>query len=300
MKKLLIGLLILVAIIAAIGLYFYWQASTLQSQRITDDVHMISGLGGNVTVIKTGEGAVVVDSMTFKFQGDNIRELAEELAGESVKTIINTHYHLDHTHGNPAFPADTQVIATTKTAEYLKRCDADYFEGANGFPNKLVESETDLKIGSKTLRILTPGRGHTGGDLAVFVVEDDVLVAGDLYFNRHYPNIDIEADASVELWPDALDYLALIGAKHVIPGHGEPSDEAGMSQFRDFMIELGTAAKANADKTLDEASAAIELITDEGYETIGVPLIFILDRDFVVKRAWEEASETVKPGGCSN
>lgn len=300
MKKILVVLIVLVVILAGVGFYLYSQVSALTSRKITDDVHMISGLGGNVTVLRTGDGAVIVDSMTFRMQGERIRKLAEELAGEPVRTIINTHYHLDHTHGNPAFEAGTRIIATHQTAEYLKRCDAEHFEGVPGFPTELIDSETEITIGSKTLRIFTPGRAHTGGDLAVLIVEDDVLAAGDLFFNKYYPNIDLEADGSVQLWPEALDYLAVIGATHVIPGHGEPSDVAGMNQFRDFIIELADAATAHADKTAEDASKAIELKGDAGYEELGVPLIFRLDRDFVVRRAWEEASGTVQPGGCQN
>lgn len=298
MKKAVIALVLFALLLIALGLYLYTVVNRLTAEQITDDVHMISGLGGNVTVIRTGAGSVVVDSMTFTMQGERIRELAEELAGEPVRTVINTHYHLDHTHGNPAFDADTRVIATVQTAEYLNRCDADYFAGENGFPNELVEGERDITIGEKTLRLLVPGRGHTGGDLAVYVVEDDVLVAGDLFFNRHYPNIDLETGGSVQLWPDALDYLSVFNAQHVIPGHGPASDTEGMAQFRDFIVELGEAAMTHADKPLEEASAAIDLKTDEGYEVLGVPFVFSLDRDFVVKRAWEEASKTVTEGGC--
>ena len=62
---------------------------------------MIKGLGGNVGVLATGDGTVLVDTMTLEAQGAAIRETAEALTGEPVVMIINTHYHLDHTHGNP-------------------------------------------------------------------------------------------------------------------------------------------------------------------------------------------------------
>ena len=74
--------------------------------KVTDDVHMISGLGSNVGVLRTRDGALVVDTMTFAMQGRAIREHAEKLAGP-VQVLVNTHYHLDHTHGNPAFAPGT-------------------------------------------------------------------------------------------------------------------------------------------------------------------------------------------------
>ena len=38
----------------------------------------------------------------------------------------------------------------------------------------------------------------------------------------------------------------------------------------------------------------MRLTEDAGYETVAVPGIVRLDRDFVVRRAWEEATGTVE------
>ena len=39
----------------------------------------------------------------------------------------------------------------------------------------------------------------------------------------------------------------------------------------------------------------VKPLADAGYEVISVPLLFRLDRDFVVRRAWEEATGAVEP-----
>jgi len=42
------------------------------------------------------------------------------------------------------------------------------------------------------VRLVHPGRGHTDGDLVALFVEDRLLHAGDLVWNKRYPNIDLE------------------------------------------------------------------------------------------------------------
>ena len=101
--------------VGATAIYVFNQVIAFEVERVTDDVHVIFGLGGNVGVLATERGAVVVDTMTFSLQGRQIRKQAQELAGAPVTTIINTHYHLEHTHGNPAFPPGIKVVSTDRT-----------------------------------------------------------------------------------------------------------------------------------------------------------------------------------------
>jgi glyoxylase-like metal-dependent hydrolase (beta-lactamase superfamily II) len=285
--------------LAAIAIYAYQQVSSIGSEKVTDDVHVLTGFGSNVGVLRTDRGSAIVDTMTFRMQGEEIRERAEQLTGREVEVILNTHYHLDHTHGNPAFPGGTRVVATKRTRELLDRFDAGSWEGdaAQTLPNETFDGSHEIALGGKTIRALSLGRGHTSGDLVVLFVEDRVLHMGDLFFNGSYPNIDLEAGGSVEAWIATLDrVLALDGYDRVIPGHGAVSDREGIRRFQAFLQELWTqvAPPARAGKSLEETLAATKLTADAGYQVIGVPLVFRLDRPFVIRRAWEEASGHVK------
>lgn len=294
------GLLLVLLVAAGVAIYAYQQVSTIDSERVTDDVHVLFGFGSNVGVLGTERGAVIVDTMTFRMQGEEIREIAERLTGREVEVILNTHYHLDHTHGNPAFPGGTRVVATKRTRELLDVFDAGSWQGeaAQTLPNETFEGAHEIALGGKTVRALHLGRGHTSGDLVVLFVEDRVLHMGDLFFNARYPNIDLEAGGSIEAWIATLDRaLAMDGYDRVIPGHGPLSDREGMRRFHAFLVELWERASAAAreGKSLEETLAATSLTQDAGYEAIGVPLLFRLDRPFVIRRAWEEATGHVKP-----
>jgi glyoxylase-like metal-dependent hydrolase (beta-lactamase superfamily II) len=289
-----------VLLVAGVGaVYVYGEVMALESDQVTDDVAVIYGFGGNVGVLRTQLGAVVVDTKTFVAQGRRIQEQAQRLGGGPVQAVINSHYHADHTHGNPAFAAGTKVVATQRTRDYLLFFDAAYWQGdaAGTVPNETFDDRHELRIGEKTIRLYYLGRGHTGGDLVVLFKEDRVVHGGDLVFNRRYPNIDLEAGGSVEEWIATLDELLAIDFDHVIPGHGLATDRAGVLAFQRFLADLWAQAKgaAAAGKTLEQTLASVELTHDEGYEAISLPFVFALDRDFVVRRAWEEASGAVSP-----
>ncbi len=286
---------IVVLVSASVGaIWIYQQITALRTERVTDDVYVISGLGGNVGVLRSDQGAVVVDTMTFRLQGEALRERAEALVGGPVQYVLNTHYHLDHTHGNLAFAAGLPVIATERTRELMLSHDAKYWSGTNGahLPNETFRESHEVQIGGKTVRALFLGPGHTGGDLVVLFVEDRVLHAGDLLFRLYYPYIDLAAGGTVRGWIDTLDRVLELEFDRVIPGHGPVTDREGLLQFQRFLRELWQVGERAAAEgwSLEETLSRAELHEDEGYRELGIPVIFRLDRDFVVQKVWEEAT----------
>lgn len=279
------------AIFAIVG---YQQITALQVESLGNDVAVLSGFGGNVAVLRTERGSVIVDTMTFRLQGEQLRERAEAFAGGPAVKVINTHYHIDHTHGNPAFPAGTEIIATERTRAYLLELDAGYWEGEDKafLPSKTFETRHEFSVGGKTVRVLHLGVGHTGGDALVHFVEDRVVHFGDLFFNRVYPGIDLEAGGSVRGWIETLDRALELDFEYAIPGHGAVGSREDVIQFQALLRELAAIGEeAVAEQwSLRETLSKAELSEDEGYETIGVPGLYYLDRDFVVRRAWEEAT----------
>ena len=300
MKRIAIWLGVALLVVVACGaLFLYQRISTIDVAKVTNDVHVIYGLGSNVGILRTSEGAIVVDTMTFRMQGREVREKAEELGGGATRAVINTHYHMDHTHGNPAFAAGLPIVSTEKTLAYLKALDAGYWKGdaAGTLPNETFADDHVLNVGGKTIRMIHPGRGHTGGDLVVLFVEDRVLHTGDLFVNGMYPNIDLEAGGSVQEWVATLDRVLELDFDKVIPGHGPVTDRAGLVKFQGFMRELaavGQEAKQSG-RSLQDTEAQAAMTADSGFQVMAIPFVMRLDRNFVVKRAWQEATGNFTP-----
>ncbi len=279
------------------AIYLLLNIRSLSVEQLSEDVHIIRGIGGNTTVLNTDAGTVVIDSMTFKMQGSLIREKAEELTGKEVVLLVNTHYHLDHTHGNPGFRAGTQVVATERTLSHLKALDPEHWNGeaAKLLPNDTFTDRKQFNLGNKTVTLIHPGDGHTDGDLVVIFEEDKTLVTGDLFFNFHYPNIDLEAGGSVASWPQTLDNVLTLDFDAVIPGHGDTTNRQGLIGFQTMMRELGETAK-NAIAAKPEISLkeflevqSVKFDADKGYLPIKFAGISLgLNREFVLTRAWQE------------
>jgi cyclase len=298
-RRLRIAASVFFALVGLTAICVYDQVVAIELERVTDSVHVISGMGGNVSVLKTDRGAVVVDAMLFPIQGRRIRDLAERLGGGSTQAILKTHYHGDHTHGSRAWAMGTRIITTDRTRAYTDRFDRSFSEkeAATGAPSETFEDHHEMRIGGKTIRSFYLGRGHTGGDLVVLFVEDRVLHAGDLFFNQRYPSIDLEAGGSVQQWAKTLDRVLALDFDTVIPGHGPISDRDGLERFQRFIADLAELASnaAATGMTLSETLASAELKSDSGFEAMSDIFFSGPDRDGVIQRAWEEASRIVEP-----
>jgi cyclase len=298
MKKWQIGLLACFLLIVSTGAYVLVQARTLEVERLSDDLFVLRGLGGNTAVLRTDAGAVVVDSMTLQMQGQRIRERARELTGMDTTLLINTHYHLDHTHGNVAFEPGTRVLSTERTLSHLHALDAEFWQGdaARLLPTETFTDRMTLVVGGKTIELIHPGAGHTDGDLVVLFTDEGVLHTGDLMWNRYYPNIDLEAGGSVQEWVASLETLLQLDFIRVIPGHGDTTDRNGMRQFLALIAQLAEIARTAAEKgnSLEQTLQTDQLTADEGYEQLGMIIPLPMDREFVITRAWEETTKNFK------
>ncbi len=291
LRRIAVVLVLLAAVAAG---YVYHRLGSLEATRVTADVLMLEGLGGNVAVLRTGAGTVVVDSMTFPVQGRRIREAAEAFADGPVLAVINTHYHADHSHGNPGLPREARFVATERTRDLMLEIDGEFWRDKDpaAIPAETFEGEHTLALGGKTIRLVHTGPAHTSGDLVALFVEDGVVHMGDLLFNGYYPNIDLEGGGSVAAWPQALARTLELEFDHVIPGHGQLCDRRTIERFAEFMAELGRAGHeaVAGGLGLEETLESVELTHDDWLEPLGVPLVMKLDRDFVLTRAWQEAS----------
>jgi cyclase len=301
-------LLFVVLVVGLVGAVYWWQFGVLHVEEVRPDLHVITGLGGNVAVLVTDAGVVVVDTMTWPRQGRLIQREIARLTDQPVVAIINTHYHLDHTHGNPAFPVGTKVVATAQTLKHLETLDARFWRDPpardllpnvifNSRPHDRSDHEWTLSLGGKTVEAHWFGRGHTDGDLVVLFVEDHVLHTGDLFFNGFWPNIDLEAGGSVRWWPRTLDGVLSLDFDTVIPGHGPVATRADLERFRDFMESLWrqTSTLAVHGASLSEARSQVDLTEWHMRRIWWYPFF---GRSFVIGRAYQEARQLLANVGA--
>lgn len=121
--------------------------------------------------------------------------------------------------------------------------------------------------------------------------DEGVVHTGDLFFNKLFPKIDLDAGGSVYAWVESLDKVLALSFDRVIPGHGPVTDRAGLNQFQAFLRQLGQIAREVADSGEGlEALLRTDKFTEaEGYELVKVVVPVGINRESALTTAWQEA-----------
>jgi cyclase len=219
-----------------------WLAQTQQQQappqlklnKITNDLYEIENDGGNVTVLLTDEGVVLVDDK-FERDHDQITSLVKSVSDKPIKYVINTHHHGDHTGGNPKLAAmGVQFVSSEETRENM-------VEGnMKGLPNVAFEHHAHIYLGGKNVEIYHFGRAHTNGDSVVLFPAQRVLAGGDMITlgNAAPELIDYAGGGSAKEWPKSLQEVLKLDFDIVVPGHGDISKKADVAALRNSTISL--------------------------------------------------------------
>ncbi|MBS1874055.1 MAG: MBL fold metallo-hydrolase [Acidobacteria bacterium] len=227
-------------IVAAAGLWLAWSQvarQPLTMEKVTDGLWVIIGNGGNVAVMPTSEGVLLVDDK-FDQDGPEIRAKVKSITDQPIKYIVNTHQHGDHTGGNKAFLEGSAEIIAHKNARANM-----VSQKMPGLPRITFSDETQIFLGGKEVRVQYFGRGHTSGDVMVFFPSERIVHTGDL-FVRGAPFIDYSSGGSLTAWDQTLAAALKADFDTVIPGHGAVSKRADLAQWRVTLATLRTRAKA--------------------------------------------------------
>jgi glyoxylase-like metal-dependent hydrolase (beta-lactamase superfamily II) len=93
-----------------------------QLLRVADGVYAWIGAGGdsNAGAIDTPDGMLVIDTQQYPLLARQFRDTLQRGTGKPVRSVINTHCHLDHTAGNVVF-ANVPIMAHEKTLSAMQR-----------------------------------------------------------------------------------------------------------------------------------------------------------------------------------
>ena len=81
----------------------------IEAISVTDNIHMLTGQGGNIGVFTGTDGTFVVDDQ-FAPLSEKILAAIKSIDGDSPKFLLNTHFHGDHTGGNENFGKQGALI----------------------------------------------------------------------------------------------------------------------------------------------------------------------------------------------
>ena len=241
-------------------------------ENVAGAVYCLYGSGGNIGIFVGEDSLLIVDAQYAK-TADAVMAKIKELSPKKIEYLINTHYHGDHTSGNPIIGKDAQIISQQNCKKsLLAGLKPEDTPESIGAPNKTFDTEMTITLGDETVRLVYMGPGHTSGDTIVIFDKAKVIHAGDLFFHGMPPYIDVKDGSDTQNWVRTIQALA---EKHpdfkVIPGHGKVTTMKEYVKFADYLNvlikEVSTAIKAG--KTKEQAVESIDLssityIQDQG------------------------------------
>lgn len=83
-------------------------------------------------------------------------------------------------------------------------------------PTTTLASRMTLHRGDREIQLIFFGRGHTGGDVVVYLPKEKVLITGDLLLE----SVPYMGDAFLLDWIETLEHLKQLDFDVVMPGHG--------------------------------------------------------------------------------
>jgi len=258
----------LIAFLLLPGLALAQQPDPLKFTKVSGNIYVLGGLGGNVAASVGDDGILIVDDqfapLTNRIQGA-LKNLG--ITDKPVRFVINTHYHGDHTGANGQFGDGGSIIIAHENVRKRLESGSD---GGNGgslkyqtppqpkaaLPVITFNDQITLHFNGDDIRVTHFPPSHTDGDSVVFFSRNNVVHTGDEFVRYGFPSVDIVAGGNVQGMIAACEKLlaTLPPDVKVIPGHGALSNLDDVRAFTQMLKEtLAAAQKAlNEHKTLDQ------------------------------------------------
>lgn len=245
-------------------------AAGLTVDKVTDNLFVIRGGGGNTAVFVMATGVALVDTKIAGW-GQPLIERVKELTDKPVTLLINTHAHYDHSEGNVEFPTTVDVVAHENAAKLMPEqrtplgiqpIGRNVFKDTNGrnLPKRTYRDRMTIGQGNERIELHHFGPAHTSGDTFVVFPALRAMHTGDTFPNKGVPIMDANNGGSGVQYADTLDKAAALpNIDTVITGHNVTTlTMADVKMYSDFNRDFVDAVRGakRAGRTLDQFVAA--------------------------------------------
>jgi cyclase len=213
--------------------------------KLTDTVALLTSMGTNVLALSTGDGTVLVDSGAPQYAATLIASTSR------VRTVFNTHFHLENTGANESLAqAGAKIVSHESTREWMATPHwipaEDRYEKARpkaAQPTETFYTSGSLKTGPDGTEQIDYGyliAAHTSGDIYVFFRNSNVLAVGDVAAPVRDPELDYFTGAWIGGRVDAMDRLLKLSddKTRIVPGYGPVMSRAELKSERDMMAAI--------------------------------------------------------------
>lgn len=240
------------------------QDVTVKVSKVSGNVYMLQGRGGNIGAINGPDGILIVDD-DYKSVSEKLTAALKELGSATPRYILNTHWHGDHTENNETFGKASTIVAHANVRRRLM--DPPMIFGTKTAPYQSyalpIVTYTDsmsIHLNGEEIKAIHYPTGHTDGDTVVFFSKANVVHLGDHFFVGRFPFVDIDSGGSVQgLINNVASLIKTIppDAK-LIPGHGPLATIDDLKSYHQTIVETAKIVvdAMKAGKSLDDIKKA--------------------------------------------
>src|SRR5260221_3244978 len=242
-------------------------SAPIQSERLAENLTLLSGPGGNVVVLNGPDGKIVVDTFLMP-AWPKLKETLDGLGNAPLKTVIDTHWHVDHTDNNANLhAAGATVLAHENTRTRMAEPhDSPLFglhfpaSPADALPQQTFSTSKELQANGEIVMLQYFQPAHTDTDIYIHFQKANVIHMGDTFFNGFYPVIDATTGGKIDgTTPPAYKIIPLAdNNSRIVPGHGPLGNKADLAKYRDMLVVARDRVQKlkTAGKSTDEIAAS--------------------------------------------
>jgi cyclase len=178
----------------------------IKTTDLGNKTYVLEGQGGDITVAVGTDGIIMVDTQ-FAPLHDKIKDAIAKISPLPIKYVVITHYHGDHVGGSAAFHKDgATIVAHDNVRIRLAAGTINAVTGNKTPPAEPAALPTEtymvgdrkLEVGGRVAVLKHVYTAHTDGDTWVMFPDANVLVTGDVYGSRTYPNLDWGSGGTID------------------------------------------------------------------------------------------------------
>lgn len=263
MKKVFVSFVLFLFAVSVQAQQTDWSKVQMKATKVSGNVYMLEGAGGNIGVSVGDDGILIVDDQYAPI-ADKIRASLKEIgADKKLRFILNTHWHGDHTGGNVVFGPEAPIIAHDNVRKRMStEQKSEFFKSTTpaapkeALPVVTFNQNLTVHFNGEEIRAIHYPHGHTDGDSVIFFTSSNVVHLGDNFFAGRFPFVDLDSGGNVEgLTKNIGEIIDKIpaGAK-LIPGHGPLSTIDDLKTYHNMLIKTTDIVrqKVAAGKTLEQ------------------------------------------------
>ena len=238
----------------------------ITAKKITDNIYMLQGQGGNIGLFVGNKSVFMVDDQ-FAPLTNKILAKVKEISDKPIKYLVNTHWHGDHTGGNENMRKHDVLIFSQENVR--KRMSTDQkvrgrlkkASPKEALPVITYTKDMNFHINGENILVSHVHNAHTDGDSHVYFLNSNVIHMGDTYFQGKFPFIDLDSGGSIDGYIASIDKVLLMSNDKtvIIPGHRGLSTKDELKVYKKMLVTL----RSRVQKSIDKGKTLTEVSNDE-------------------------------------